>query len=43
VAPAANIIAIQVFHRRETNCTGTAPCVVAAVSDQIAGLERSSN
>jgi subtilisin family serine protease len=40
VAPAANIIAIQVFHRRETNCTGNRALRRRPVSDQIAGLDR---
>ena len=43
VAPGADIIAIQVFTRFDTeaNCgTGNAPCVASYTSDQIRGLER---
>ncbi len=40
VAPGANIIAIQVFHRNNTNCgTKPTPCVRANSSDIIAGLD----
>ena len=42
VAPAAQIIAIQVFTRFEddASCDGNAPCVMSYTSDQIRGLER---
>ena len=41
-APAANIIAIQVFHRRNTTCgdNNPGPCVRARDSDILAGLNR---
>ncbi|WP_258054516.1 S8 family serine peptidase [Streptomyces sp. Ru71] len=43
VAPGADIIAIQVFHKNSTEgvCgVGKAPCVKAYESDQLAGLEK---
>ena len=43
VAPKANLIAIQVFSRfdSQANCGSTpAPCVLSFTSDQVAGLER---
>jgi len=41
VAPAAQLIAIQVFSRfPSTYCSGGSDCVLAFQSDQIAGLER---
>jgi subtilisin family serine protease len=43
VAPKANLIAIQVFSRfdSQANCgSSPAPCVLSFTSDQIAGLER---
>ncbi|MFI8521553.1 S8 family peptidase [Streptomyces sp. NPDC085481] len=43
VAPAADIIAIQVFHKNSTEAVcgaGKAPCVKAYTSDQLAGMEK---
>ena len=40
VAPGANIIAIQIYHRSNTGCNGSPPCVQFFYSDFIAGMQR---
>ncbi|MFB6722400.1 S8 family serine peptidase [Kribbella sp. NPDC056345] len=40
VAPGANIIAIQIYHRSNTGCDGNPPCVRFYTSDFIAGMQR---
>lgn len=40
VAKDASIIAVQVFSRFTTGCSGASPCVMSYASDQIKGLER---
>jgi subtilisin family serine protease len=40
VAPGANIIAIQVYHRSNTGCDGNPPCAQFYYSDFIAGMQR---
>ncbi|MDX6263572.1 MAG: hypothetical protein QOH84_5260 [Kribbellaceae bacterium] len=40
VAPGANIIAIQVYHRSNTGCDGNPPCAQFFYSDFIAGMQR---
>jgi len=39
VAPDANIIAIQVFHRKEYGCPSSSPCILTLESDYTAALE----
>ncbi|WP_433168843.1 S8 family serine peptidase [Kribbella sp. CA-247076] len=40
VAPDADIIAIQIYHRQNTGCDGAPPCVRFFYSDFIAGMQR---
>ncbi|WBQ02243.1 S8 family peptidase [Kribbella sp. CA-293567] len=40
VAPGANIIAIQIYHRVNNGCDGSPPCVQFFTSDFIAGMQR---
>ncbi|WP_165949397.1 S8 family serine peptidase [Kribbella turkmenica] len=40
VAPGANIIAIQIYHRSNTGCNGSPPCARFFFSDFIAGMQR---
>ncbi|TDU86577.1 subtilisin family serine protease [Kribbella voronezhensis] len=40
VAPGANIIAIQIYHRVNSGCTGGSPCVQFFDSDFIKGMQR---
>ncbi|TDD58174.1 hypothetical protein E1263_20300 [Kribbella antibiotica] len=40
VAPGANIIAIQIYHRSNVGCDGNAPCAQFYYSDFIAGMQR---
>ncbi len=40
VAPGANIIAIQIYHRSNTGCDGSPPCAQFFYSDFIAGMQR---
>ncbi|MEV8371778.1 S8 family serine peptidase [Kribbella sp. NPDC056861] len=40
VAPGANIIAIQIYHRVNNGCDGNPPCVQFFTSDFIAGMQR---
>ncbi|GAA0618390.1 S8 family serine peptidase [Kribbella sandramycini] len=40
VAPGANIIAIQIYHRNNVGCDGNPPCAQFYYSDFIAGMQR---
>ncbi|MFF1816485.1 S8 family serine peptidase [Kribbella sp. NPDC058245] len=40
VAPGANIIAIQIYHRSNVGCKGNPPCAQFYYSDFIAGMQR---
>lgn len=40
VAPGADIIAIQIYHRVNSGCSGSSPCVRFFYSDFIAGMQR---
>ncbi|MFC9692906.1 S8 family serine peptidase [Kribbella sp. NPDC056951] len=40
VAPGANIIAIQIYHRNNVGCNGNPPCPQFYYSDFIAGMQR---